>query len=77
MDTNEVKKFLYKNPMDATLVRVNKKAILYAARIEDVSEYFTITFTIPLGDIENGYFLPKMAAKGLIRWLDDHREPLT
>lgn len=74
MELNEIKKYLYKNPVKAKLLSVSKNFLLYQIEIsettEDLSRRFgLIPIYIPISEIEDGRFYPEEDAKHLIRWI--------
>lgn len=70
METNEIKKELYKQNPVAELVSINKTGIRYECDIwESGLSVKVVTFTIPFDDIGDAVFIARMDAKFLIRYL--------
>lgn len=65
METNDIKKSLYKEKPVAYFSSSNKTGLLYYAHIGEIC----IWFRIPYSDIGDATFLPEMEAKHLIRYL--------
>ena len=70
MEKNEIKKLIYKEKMlPAKLVNIKKDRLLYKSEFSKDDNYYIITFSVPLSDIEDAIFYPIMEAKLLLRWL--------
>ena len=65
MTTTEIKKELYKQKPDANMKHIRGGIAYYYANLEQQQVYFEI----PISDMGNADFLPRMEAKLLIRWL--------
>lgn len=73
MNINEIKKELYKQRPNASMVNITKSGILYIASIEmndgDITRYKVINFIVPLSEIGDAIFKYTMDAKLLIRYI--------
>lgn len=72
MEINNVKKYFYKNYVNAELVQITKEGLHYHVRFYETPTTNKETFVyirIPLDDIQNGRFFKDMHAKELIRWI--------
>lgn len=73
MEKVEIKKALYKQKPTAELLYIRKGVAYYDTVIkikeEPHIEYKTLFFQIPVDDMGDADFLPKMEAKLLNRWL--------
>lgn len=67
MNTNELKKLIYKDNPAAILIYVRKGRVLYRARIGE--EGTNVTFDIPVEEMGDAQFDNYMDAKLLLRWL--------
>lgn len=67
MNTNEIKKSIYKEKPTAKLMAVTKAGIKYRADINEAPE--SIYFIVPFEDIGDGVFQAEMPAQLLIRYL--------
>lgn len=64
METNEIKKYLYKENPKAIFQRIHKGVIHYF-----VYENGGLRFEIPISDLGDAAFEEQMDSKLLIRWL--------
>lgn len=69
METNDVKKALYRQNPEAQLIRVRRGKLYYSCSFIDESNVNWLTFEIPFADMGDADFLPIMPAKLLVRWL--------
>lgn len=76
METNEIKKLLYKQNPAALFKYIRKGNAYYQAGIEidkdnllDLPIVKLITFEVPVSDMGDADFLSMMPAKLLIRWI--------
>lgn len=73
METNEIKKELYKQKPEANLLYIRKGIAHYDARIRTFDETIVKTkmvfFEVPVSDMGDADLLPIMDAKLLIRYL--------
>lgn len=65
METNEIKKYLYKEKPLAELTYIRKGIAYYQVQIEE----YTIKFEVPVNDMGDADFFSEMDAKLLIRYL--------
>lgn len=66
METNEIKKALYKQKPKAILIKVTKDVLNYVTTINDT---IVIRFLVLISDIGDASFFPEMDAQLLIRYL--------
>jgi hypothetical protein len=69
METNDIKKALYKEKPIAYLSSISKTESLYYTHIGIFPEIKCIWFLIPNDDLGDAVFLPEMEAKFMIRWI--------
>lgn len=73
MEKNEIKKELYKQKPTAKLLAIKNGVVSYDAVIriteKPIIESKTVFFEVPVSDMGDAEFTPKMEAKLLIRWL--------
>ena len=67
MKTNEIKKALYRQKPQADLLYIRNQKAFYEAQLSNQK----IFFEIPVSDMGDADFLPKMDAKLLIRWIQN------
>lgn len=67
MNTNEIKKLLYKQKPTATLIKKKGNVWIYAAALKEPRMY--IDFEVPESDMGDAKFENNMEAHLLIRWL--------
>ena len=65
MDTNQIKKELYRNKPVAILQHIHKGYVLYKTSLNEDSIYFNI----PVEDMGDGMYLNEMQSQLLIRWI--------
>lgn len=65
MEKVEIKKALYKQKPEARIMYIRKGVVYYYADLEEKR----VHFEIPVDDMGDADFLPKMEAKLLNRWL--------
>jgi hypothetical protein len=68
MNKTEIKKALYKQQPEASLILVRGGFIHYECSLEDGTVLY---FNVPVEDIGDAGFYPVMEAKHLQRWLPD------
>jgi len=66
METNEIKKSLYKEKTKATLSYIRKGTAYYVTTLFSGAKIY---FEIPVSDMGDADFFPEMEAKLLIRWI--------
>ena len=69
MEKNDIKKWLYKNKPTADLIQVTKDYLNYVVHLKDEETSLVVRILIPLSDIGDASFFPKMESQLLIRWL--------
>lgn len=70
METNEIKKALYKRNPVAEIISINKAGIRYITYVKlDGGDVTPILFLIPFDDIGDAIFTSTMEAKFLIRYI--------
>lgn len=70
METNEIKKLLYKQNPKASFSHIRKGCAYYDVPITDSNGVFKfIKFEIPVSDMGDADFHSMMSAKLLIRWI--------
>lgn len=73
MEKNEIKKLLYKQKPEAELLYIRKGIAYYDARVriseDPIIEMMTVFFEVPVSDMGEADFLPKMPAQTLNRWI--------
>jgi hypothetical protein len=67
MRTIEIKKALYRQKPQADLLYIRNEKAFYEAKLSEQK----IFFEIPVSDMGDADFLPKMDAKHLIRWIQN------
>lgn len=71
MTRNDIKKELYKQKPTAELLYIRGGVAHYSSKIGIDGERKTIFFEVPVSDMGESDFTPKMSAQLLIRWLRD------
>lgn len=66
MTNNEIKKALYKEKPEASLLMISSGVAHYEASIDDG---YVVYFNVPISDMGDTRFYPIMDAKLLNRWL--------
>ena len=66
MQTNEIKKALYREKPQAELVRIDEDGMLYECTLEDKT---SVEFLVDTEEASAQIFLPVMPAQLLIRWM--------
>lgn len=66
METNDIKKALYKEKPKANLEGVTQHNIIYTTKLKNGT---IILFDIPISDLGNTVFLSEMDAKLLVKWI--------
>lgn len=78
MTNIEIKKALYKQKPEASLLMIRKGVAYYDAKIkieeEPIIKYKTIFFEVPVSDMGDADFTPTMDGKLLNRWIVDNGE---
>lgn len=70
METNEIKKLLYKQSPNAALDRIRKGVAYYVANLNITESTTTyVYFEVPIDDMGDTDFYKNMEAKHLIRWM--------
>ena len=67
MRTIEIKKALYRQKPQADLLYIRNEKAFYESKLSEQK----IFFEIPVSDMGDADFLPKMDAKLLIRWIQN------
>lgn len=67
MNTNEIKKLLYKQKPQAVLIKKKEGIWIYSAALKEPRIY--VDFEVPESDMGDGKFEDKMESHLLIRWL--------
>jgi len=72
METNDIKKSLYKEKTKATLLYIRKGTAYYCTTLFSGAKIY---FDIPVSDMGDADFTPEMEAKLLIRWISTYTPP--
>lgn len=74
MEINEIKKKIYLQKPTADLLYIRKGFVYYDTTIkindDPIKEFKTIFFKVPVSDMGDADFLPKMRSSLLIRWIN-------
>lgn len=71
MEKNEIKKALYKQKPEATLLFIRKGVAYYTTEIESNNSTMAIRFEVPVDDMGDADYFPQMDAKLLIRYISE------
>lgn len=77
MNTNELKKLVYRQKPEAEVLHIQDETVTYIAWVRatgsnsNIKYNQPVTFNIPVEEIGSTRFKGKMDAKLLLRWLDE------